>query len=118
MNRYRSVFVMCALIAVASMASAKTTGLWNVTSEWNSASWTNGLPEEGDTVIIGGSSLIVLTNSTPPLAQFIITNTATLVFDGWDTTLLATDVLVFATVTHTNNPVSYTHLTLPTIYSV
>lgn len=51
-----------------------------------------GAPEAGDTAITRGSSQITLTNSMPLLGTLIITNTATLTFNNWGTTLSTSNV--------------------------
>jgi len=104
MKRWVSMFAV--MVGCVSLVwAAKTTGVntSHGNTNWNEAVWTNGFPEAGDVVIISGSARVVLTNSTPLLARFVVTNSAALILSGWDTALNAEEVIVHATITHTNN---------------
>ncbi len=99
------LFVMLIVLGTVGKAGAKTTGVSTSqgNTNWNEAVWTNGFPAAGDTVILSGAAKVVLTNSTPLLAKLIVTNTASLILDQWDTTLNAEEVIVHGQITHTNN---------------
>ncbi len=63
--------------------------VWSGTGDWtNTSYWSSGiLPSDGDAVFVT-SGAVLLTNSTPHLAYFAITN-STLTFTNWNTLLLA-----------------------------
>jgi hypothetical protein len=84
-------------IQLSCPASAATTCTWNnggdKTNWFDAANWT-ALPGAGDSVVIPSGYSILLTNSTPELDSFSITN-STLTFTNWMTALQATNVTIW-----------------------
>ncbi len=71
------------------------TGNWTNTSCWSGAT----LPSDGDAVIVTNGTL-TLSNSTPHLAYFTLTNSGALTFNGTNTALQADNVIIAGSVTH------------------
>jgi hypothetical protein len=63
---------------------------------WDGVNWTDTtVPQAGDDVVItNAASWVLLTNATPYLGSIIISNTVTLIFSNWDTSLSATSMTV------------------------
>ncbi|MBI2438348.1 MAG: hypothetical protein HYV36_06005 [Lentisphaerae bacterium] len=88
------------LMAVSSRAATNT---WlpagPSTNDWSVATnWSGGVPAAGDDAVITNASVVILlTNSAPAsewLSSLTISNTATLIFSNWNTTLSATNVTI------------------------
>ena len=61
----RIIGMAFALSASMSMAAARTNTVNNPTSDWtNPANFTNGKPEDGDTVVIPEKMVVYATNET------------------------------------------------------
>ena len=77
---------------------AAGTKTWNAgTNDWFvDGNWLGGgHPVAGDDVVItNAGATVLLTNSTAALSSLTISNTATLVFSNWNTTLSATNVTI------------------------
>jgi hypothetical protein len=86
-----SVVLLALLVAPSVRGDVKT---WTgVTGDWfDAANWTNGLPVEGDEVILNRGT-VSLTNATPLLGSFT-QNGGALVYSNWTTKLWATNVLI------------------------
>ncbi len=103
------VVLALAAIPASSRAAARVWG-GSANGDWFApGNWTGGLtPSDGDAVVIGSGSAI-LTNSTPSLDSFTITN-ATLTFSNavgavltYTNILTATNVWIGGTLTHASN---------------
>ncbi len=87
--------LLAALAAAGGACAAERTWVGAATGDWfQAANWDGGVrPADGDSVALSNGVWIVISNDTPLLDVFAITN-ATLVFTNWDTTLNAVSVLV------------------------
>ena len=72
-------------------------GLWTNPATWNAAV----PPPAGVSAWVKSGHSVTLDASTPALA--CVTNSGTLTFSGWDTTLAADAVVILGTVTHLEN---------------
>ena len=91
---------------VVTIADYPYTAGANVTT--NAGDWNDGAiwslkrrPLAGDDVTV--TNAVALSNSTDILRSFTISNNATLTFKNWNTTLSATDVTIYGTITHNTN---------------
>ena len=83
------------LFALCGRPLLAATNTWiGATGDWYApANWSEGnYPQPGESVLIA-SGAVLLSNSTPVLDQFVITN-ATLTFTNWSTALSATNVVI------------------------
>lgn len=69
---------------------------WNDAASWNPA----GVPEAGADVTIGSDAVVLMTNSTAELSSLELTSGSTLIVNGWQNAIRATNLLVAGTVTH------------------
>lgn len=102
MFRMRLAIAVTAMGLLVCLSSAPAANRWLPTSgtnDWyeNAANWSEGtFPAAGEDVVITNAGVgVLLTNAAPAsgwLNSFVISNTATLIFTNWDTTLSATTV--------------------------
>jgi hypothetical protein len=86
--------ILCLALTSSSQAVTWTAG-GDKTNWFDAANWGGILPQNGDAVIINSGGPVILSNSTPALASFTITN-ATLMQTNWMTALIATQITVQA----------------------
>ena len=100
----RRVIVLTAIGLLAGAIDARAvtrtwkttsgTGDWSVNTNWSG----DTIPQTGEDVVINNAGIsVLLTNSAPDsgsLVSLVISNTATLIFSNWNTTLSATDVKI------------------------
>lgn len=93
-KRAEIVAAMAMLLSLPASALSTWTGAAG--NDWfNPDNWDpNGVPQAGASVLIKGTSAVMLTNSTAQLADFSIQNTASLTFSNWNTTLNAWNVAI------------------------
>ena len=86
--------------AGAVTTTATSSGLWDETGIWD-----NGVPQAGDTAVIGAGANVLLTNATAALESLTVNNTATLTFSNLAAQVQATNVTISSggNVTHTIN---------------
>lgn len=93
------VLVVIVLALAAAGAWAKPTAATS-SGNWDDAIWNNGAPADGDDVGIN-SGVTVTLSSAPGYVLNSFTNSGTLVFTNWNTSLSATEIrLAAGTVTH------------------
>lgn len=98
MHAGMTVLLVQMIIGSTMAARAVTTTATN-SGDWNvAANWDNGAPADGYDVVIPAGKIITNTTATFNLSS--LTNSGTLVFTGWDSTLTATNVTVNGTITH------------------
>ncbi|MBI2437825.1 MAG: G8 domain-containing protein, partial [Lentisphaerae bacterium] len=91
------------LLLLMTVPSRAVTNTWITagpsTNDWFvGTNWSGGVPAAGDDVVITNPTVVILlTNSAPSsewLSSLTISNTATLKFSNWNTTLSATNVTI------------------------
>jgi hypothetical protein len=89
-----------ALVLAAVSAPAITT-TWTGTGDWftNTANWSAGVPGTGDVAVVSNGT-VRLTNSTQVL---ILSNSGTITFSNWNTTLTASNITLAGTLNHVAN---------------
>ena len=94
--------VMGMVLFPASVALAEPNTFLPATGNWNLAgNWSDGVPSEGQDVLIPAGKTVVLDVATANLASFEIAAGATVQVDGWDNWITATTVSVKGTLTTT-----------------
>lgn len=104
MKQYRRVSMLrilfCGLLAALSatgaLADTKTwvgtgTSAWDISSNWNPT----GIPAAGDEVrIVTADVGVLLTNEVGYFDSLLLSNTVTLIFSNWNTSLSATNITI------------------------
>ena len=102
--RARCVLALAAVVLLAGAIDARAvtrtwkttsgTGDWSVNTNWSG----DTIPQTGEDVVINNAGIsVLLTNSAPDsgsLVSLVISNTATLIFSNWNTTLSAATVTI------------------------
>lgn len=100
-------FTAACLLAGVLCASATNTfttaGDWQLAGNWSS----NSVPTNGEDVLINAN--VSLTNSTAVLANYVLSAGITHTFLGTNTSLIASNVTVLGTMTHSNNTATTTN---------
>ncbi len=90
-------------IATGLAGRLEAANLWQgpIDGDWfEPAHWSEGVPTHGAEVSVDSGSSILLTNATPPLAEFTLASGATLTFQGWESPLTADEMIIGGTLTH------------------
>ncbi len=102
-----SVIVIHAVCLVVTVAYGVQTNIWqDIDDDWfNAANWSLGhYPADGEAVKIEAATVdIRLTNATAVLDSFELAAGITLIVEGWESALTATNITVAGRITHADH---------------
>ena len=95
---------------IVTIADAPQQRVWSGTGNWtNTSFWAGGiLPSAGEGVLISNGTVTV-TSAPPALAYLTVSNSAGLTFDGWNSSVTASNIFIYGTVTHNPNTATTTN---------